>query len=531
MKKLSSILLAAALAFGLLVVFPPTASAAVNVPIGVAATAGIHGVVVSWTDNSDDEIGFYIYRAEGSLSAVRIGSTPANVPAFLDTTAVGGKTYTYSVSARINEEDDTARSAGFTLTMPGGKPLAPTNLSANYDFVDYSGVFLIWKDNSSIEERFTVYRRVAVTTSWTSVGITPPNTETFLDDTVAAGTTYEYMVQAFLSPNYSDQSNVVTVTTPPAAPTGLTATAGAGGVTLNWTNNAPTATFFMVVRKEAGGSFVGIYSEFAAVTTWVDTTAQEGKTYTYMVRVYASGGGGYYSAYSNEATATMRPLAPTDLTATADAGGITLNWTNHSTTATGIQIQREHEGSGFYLVTTVSATATTYLDAAVEEGKTYTYRVVAIAAPGVGGFSGQATATMPLPVYTVTFRYSNGQPDWKQTVDKGEKADYPKDPVQKGFVFAGWFEDEKLELAYDFDIPVTADFTLYAKWTGRRGDADCDDAVNAADAAAILRHLVRLTELTPQGLLNAKVTDGTGAVSAADAAKILRWLVRLEADL
>ena len=65
----------------------------------------------------------------------------------------------------------------------------------------------------------------------------------------------------------------------------------------------------------------------------------------------------------------------------------------------------------------------------------------------------------------------------------------------------------------------------------KRGDANCDTLVNAADAAAILRHLVRLQTLSAQGLLNAKVTDGSGPVSAADAAKILRWLVRLEKTL
>jgi len=64
-----------------------------------------------------------------------------------------------------------------------------------------------------------------------------------------------------------------------------------------------------------------------------------------------------------------------------------------------------------------------------------------------------------------------------------------------------------------------------------QGDANEDGIVTASDAAAILRHLVRLTELTPQGLANAKVTEGPGPVSAADAARILRWLVRLEAEL
>ena len=64
-----------------------------------------------------------------------------------------------------------------------------------------------------------------------------------------------------------------------------------------------------------------------------------------------------------------------------------------------------------------------------------------------------------------------------------------------------------------------------------RGDANCDNTINAADAAAILRHIVKLTTLSEQGLKNAKVTAGDGAVTAADAAKILRWIVRLEIAL
>jgi len=60
------------------------------------------------------------------------------------------------------------------------------------------------------------------------------------------------------------------------------------------------------------------------------------------------------------------------------------------------------------------------------------------------------------------------------------------------------------------------------------GDADDNGIVNAADAAAILRHLVKLKMLTEQGLANADA-DGNGIVNAADAAAILRWLVKLDA--
>jgi hypothetical protein len=63
-------------------------------------------------------------------------------------------------------------------------------------------------------------------------------------------------------------------------------------------------------------------------------------------------------------------------------------------------------------------------------------------------------------------------------------------------------------------------------FVGLYGDANCDGQVTAADAAAILRSLVNLDKLTPQGMINADV-DGDGDVTAADAATILRYIVRL----
>ncbi|MCL2695894.1 MAG: dockerin type I repeat-containing protein [Clostridiales bacterium] len=62
------------------------------------------------------------------------------------------------------------------------------------------------------------------------------------------------------------------------------------------------------------------------------------------------------------------------------------------------------------------------------------------------------------------------------------------------------------------------------------GDANNDGLVNAADAAAILRHLVQLTQLSEKGERQAKVM-GNATFSAADAAKILRFLVQLVTDI
>ena len=71
----------------------------------------------------------------------------------------------------------------------------------------------------------------------------------------------------------------------------------------------------------------------------------------------------------------------------------------------------------------------------------------------------------PATTYSVTFKYNNGEPDWVQTVSAGDKADYGMDPIKAGFNFAGWCSDAACNTIYDFNTPVTANITLYAKWT------------------------------------------------------------------
>lgn len=70
--------------------------------------------------------------------------------------------------------------------------------------------------------------------------------------------------------------------------------------------------------------------------------------------------------------------------------------------------------------------------------------------------------------YTVTFD-ANGKdaamPD-SQRVKEGKAATEPlTKPWCKGYTFAGWYTDAACTKAYDFSAAVTADMTLYAKWT------------------------------------------------------------------
>jgi len=76
-------------------------------------------------------------------------------------------------------------------------------------------------------------------------------------------------------------------------------------------------------------------------------------------------------------------------------------------------------------------------------------------------------ACVPVTVHmlTVTFEVNGGSAVEAQSVAKGEKVTRPADPSKSGNAFDGWYQDATLSVPYDFAQPLTADVTLYAKWT------------------------------------------------------------------
>lgn len=66
--------------------------------------------------------------------------------------------------------------------------------------------------------------------------------------------------------------------------------------------------------------------------------------------------------------------------------------------------------------------------------------------------------------YTVSFETNGGSTIEPQVVEAGSLVACPDDPVRDGYYFVAWYSNEELTEVYDFDAPVEADTTLYAKW-------------------------------------------------------------------
>ena len=124
-------------------------------------------------------------------------------------------------------------------------------------------------------------------------------------------------------------------------------------------------------------------------------------------------------------------------------------------------------GGGVYRYTLGDAEATQIYDAADH----YQYCDSPVIADASGNLyyindSGTLFKLGAVESWTVSFNSNGGSAcDTKFVATADGKLVKPADPTREGYTFGGWYTDEACTQAYDFSTPVTADMTLYAKWT------------------------------------------------------------------
>ncbi len=187
---------------------------------------------------------------------------------------------------------------------------------------------------------------------------------------------------------------------PPAAPSGLTATAvSASRINLSWTDNSTNESGFKIERCTGPSctDFVQIAVMGSGVTTYSNTGLTSSTTYTFRVRAYNAGGD---SNYSNTASAMTEPevppAQPSGLTATAvSSSRIDVSWTDNSTDEWGFKIERCAGSSctNFGQIAVVGAGVSEYADTGLPASTSFTYRVRAYNAGGDSAYSNEASAT------------------------------------------------------------------------------------------------------------------------------------------
>lgn len=192
-------------------------------------------------------------------------------------------------------------------TVTPTAPAAPTGLSAIA--ASASQINLGWADNSSNEDGFRI-ERSPDGTNFTEIATVPANSTGYTAGGLASGTPYFFRVRAYNAvgnSNYSNTAVASTLTTLPAAPSGLTATTiSSTQINLSWTDNANNETGFKIERcKNPKNGTCTNFAQIASVggntTTFSNTGLNKNSSYRYRVRAANAAGD---SAYSNIASAS-----------------------------------------------------------------------------------------------------------------------------------------------------------------------------------------------------------------------------------
>jgi fibronectin type 3 domain-containing protein len=346
-------------------------------PTNLTATAAAGGdapVTLAWTA-SVGATGYNVYRA-----SVEIGST--STTGFSDTSVVpGGVTVSYTVTA-VNAAGTSAASASAGALLA---PATPGNLTATAGAND---VLLNWSASAGA----TVYRVYRSTTSVFPgnpvlvAGLGSPN---YTDTTASDGITYYYWVTAANGAGVSPPAGPVSATPGSIVPPlNLTASAAAGGlapITLTWTASIG-ASFYRIYRSTiSGGEASHELAVGITTTAYTDAAVSAGDTYYYKVTAVNNIAA---SAYSNEAGAALTPAVPVGLTATPVAGpAVDLVWTP-SPGATSYNVYRGTV-PGVETLLPTSPSSPTYNDTSVAPSTTYYYKVTAVNAGGISGYSNE----------------------------------------------------------------------------------------------------------------------------------------------
>lgn len=322
-------------------------------PTGLTTTIPVTGsgsVTLSWTANTESDLAGYIIKykpSSGSTwSETALIASPATTRTINDLTI--GTAYDFQIRARDNASPPNnsawAPTTPVTATpLDRTKPSVPASLSLN-SAATHNQVNLVWNastDNVAVKE-YQVYRTGGSSPTGPLATVTHPTT-TYTDNTVSSSTNYSYSVKAVdtaTTPNISDPSNTLAVTTPappdttnPNAPTTFTATAPAHNqVNLSWSGATDNIGVHHYVVQRNGVTL----SSSVTGTTYSDTTVAASTDYNYVVCSVDAATN--VSTPCKAATPspittpsvpdTTAPTIPTNLVATTPAyNQVNLSWT------------------------------------------------------------------------------------------------------------------------------------------------------------------------------------------------------------
>lgn len=378
---------------------PVTVEVAMAIPDRVANLEGFYNfdeIVLTWdaVENLPEsyEVFYEIYDVEligegedTTANRTKIGTTTRLT--YMIENPDPSKTHIYSVRACANVGDYTV-SGQHSLSYAVEPPVFASLTSVKFD-VNQGGVLIEW--NAVENGMYQLYRADLAEPIFVSSDETG-----YLDMDVALGNTYTYYIVTTVESNTTKSAEMSIQLKQLGRVTGLTAMFDNQYVELAW-DDMVTVSGYEIERSDDNGA---TYNKVATVseTGYTDEVPSLGATYLYRVRGVIGDKTGAWSAVATVVIGE-RPVMKS-AAYSHKAGGTVIEWEAYEG-ANGYAIYRQAEGdTGHNFYAEVSKDQTTYTDADVEFGKTYSYKV-AVAVNGGVIVSENTFEVTPEPLPTV----------------------------------------------------------------------------------------------------------------------------------
>lgn len=351
-------------------------------------------VTLTWKKVSQAE-GYLIYRKDSEDGKYnQIGKvTSGKTLTYTDTVKSNNKTYTYKIQAY--NTNNGKQGVGAYSSTKSAKTLAKAKItgitSSNEDMLKIS-----WKKVSGAKG-YTISRSTSKNSGYKKIDTVTGKTS-YTDDTVKAGKTYYYKVEAYNvnsgTKGYGGASDAVAGKT--AKRTKITSIVSTNEKTLTIKWNKITGAYGYRIKRSTDED--GTYKVVKTIksgntTSYKDTSVKAGKTYYYTVETMVKTGDNIcYSGDSASMEGRTAKKAKIKYAVSNGSNQIEVNWGAVSG-AYGYRIKRSTSKNGTYKVvaTLKGKNNTTYQDKNVKTAKTYYYKVETInKVNGKKGYSGDS---------------------------------------------------------------------------------------------------------------------------------------------
>ena len=353
-------------------------------------------ITLTWKKVSKAE-GYLIYRQDSSdskfyqIGTVKSGSTLT----YTDTVKSNNKTYTYKVQAY--NTNNGRQGVGAYSSTKSAKTLAKAKITG-ITSSDEEVLKIFWKKVSGAKG-YIISRSTKKDSGYSEIDtVSGEKTTSYTDDTVKAGKTYYYKVEAYNvnsgTKGYGGASDAVAGKT--AKRTKITSIVSTNEKTLTIKWNKITGAYGYRIKRSTDED--GTYKVVKTIksgntTSYKDTSVKAGKTYYYTVETMVKTGDNIcYSGDSASVEGRTAKKAKIKYAVSNGSNQIEVNWGAVSG-AYGYRIKRSTSKNGTYnVIATVNGkNKTTYQDKNVKTAKTYYYKVETInKVNGKKGYSGDS---------------------------------------------------------------------------------------------------------------------------------------------